>query len=422
MPILGLPSSLYPTSPAHFDIEKVIRPNILALHPYRCARDDYSEGILLDANENALGHSIPSSSAQKATRHEPELAPELQSTLALDLHRYPSPTHDPIKSRLAELRGLPGPEYVFLGVGSDEVIDLLMRVCVAPEREKILTTPPTYGMYAVCAQVNDVGIVKIPLELSGDKGEGGEQGRFSVRVDEVKKAVDADPSIKLIFLCSPGNPTGTLITLSTVRSLLEYENFKGIVVVDEAYIDFADPDASAVSLVKEYANLCVMQTLSKSFGLAAIRLGIALAHPALIQILMNTKAPYNISTPTASLALSALSPSAVDAMREKVSTLVASRGALLQRLAEFASLGLGAAIGGNAANFVMVPVLEKSGSGKPDNTRAQKIYKTLAEEEGVVVRYRGGEPGCAGCLRITIGTEEENEVLLNRLGELLKKF
>lgn len=185
MTILGLPPSLYPKSPAHFDIEKVIRPNILALHPYRCARDDYSEGILLDANENALGHSIPSSSTQKATQSEPELAPELQSTLSLDLHRYPSPTHDPIKSRLAELRGIPGPEFVFLGVGSDEVIDLLMRVCVAPEREKILITPPTYGMYAVCAQVNDVGIVKVPLELSGNNGEGGEHGRFSVRIEEV---------------------------------------------------------------------------------------------------------------------------------------------------------------------------------------------------------------------------------------------
>ncbi|CAL1708908.1 unnamed protein product [Somion occarium] len=323
MPILGLPPSLYPTKPAHFDIEKVIRPNILSLHPYRCARDDYSEGILLDANENALGHSIPSPSKQDTGS---TLEPELEHTLDLDLHRYPSPTHDPIKSRIAELRNLPGPEYAFLGVGSDEVIDLLMRICVAPGKEKILTTPPTYGMYAVCAQVNDVGVVKCPLELTGAFGEGGEKGRFSVRLEEMKKAIGADPSIKLIFLCSPGNPTGTLIPLRTVRELLEYENFKGVVVVDEAYIDFAEEGASAASLVHEYANLCVMQTLSKSFGLAAIRLGIAIAHPALIQILMNTKAPYNISTPTASLALSALSPPAVVSMREKL-------------------LGLGSAIG-----------------------------------------------------------------------------
>lgn len=177
MPIHGLASSLYPTHPPHFNIEQVIRPNILSLHPYRCARDDYSEGILLDANENALGHSIPS---QPTT-----LEPTLHPSLALDLHRYPSPSHDPIKSRLAHLRGLPGPEHVFLGVGSDEVIDLLMRVCVAPAREKILVTPPTYGMYTVCAQVNDIGVLKVPLELGGEEGEGGERGRFSLRVEEV---------------------------------------------------------------------------------------------------------------------------------------------------------------------------------------------------------------------------------------------
>lgn len=187
MTILGLDPTLYPKHPAHFDIENVIRPNILTLHPYRCARDDYSEGILLDANENALGHSIPringNGSAKQAAA--PDLEPELQATLDLDLHRYPSPRNDPIRERLAAMRGLPGPDYVFLGVGSDEVIDLLMRVCVAPGREKILTTPPTYGMYAVCAQVNDVGVVKVPLELGGEGGEGGEKGRFSLKVEEV---------------------------------------------------------------------------------------------------------------------------------------------------------------------------------------------------------------------------------------------
>ncbi|KAI0938616.1 hypothetical protein AcV5_000255 [Taiwanofungus camphoratus] len=422
MPILGLAESLYPTSPAHFDIEKVIRPNILALHPYRCARDDYSEGILLDANENALGHSIPRSSADHKTDHEVELDPELQSTLALDLHRYPSPRNDPIRERLASMRGLPSADYVFLGVGSDEVIDLLMRVCVVPGKEKIMTTPPTYGMYSVCAQVNDVGVVKVPLKLSGDAGEGGETGRFSLRVEEMKKAIDADPSIKLIMLCSPGNPTGTLVSPSALREVLEYDKFRGIVVVDEAYIDFASSGASSVRFVKQYANLCVMQTLSKSFGLAAIRLGMAFAHPALIQILMNTKAPYNISVPTAALALSALSPPAVATMSAKVSTLIKQRNVLVQKLPALAPLGLGAIIGGNDANFVMVPVLEKSGSGRPDNARAQKIYKTLAEEEGVVVRYRGGEPGCSGCLRITVGNQEENEVVLAKLEELLKKL
>src|SRR5712672_66362 len=181
---------------------------------------------------------------------------------------------------------------------------------------------------------------------------------------QVKKAIDADPSIKLVFLCSPGNPTGTLISLASIRAILDYELFKGIVVVDEAYIDFSEPGNSAVSLVAEYANLCVMQTLSKSFGLAAIRcvstfpsprmdvshhalsrrLGIAIAQPPLIQILSNTKAPYNISTPTAHLALRALSPVSLSAMRENIETLKASREKLLSSLHSMKELGLGRAI------------------------------------------------------------------------------
>lgn len=180
MPIHGLPP-LALAQPPHFSIEKVIRPNILALHPYRCARDDYQEGILLDANENALGHSIPHSTSSPSG-----IDSEITSTLDLDLHRYPDPSHPEIKQRIAELRGLPSTDRVFLGVGSDEVIDLLMRVCVTPGgNEKVLITPPTYGMYSVCAQVNDVGVVKVPLQLSGADGEGGLKGRFGLRVDEV---------------------------------------------------------------------------------------------------------------------------------------------------------------------------------------------------------------------------------------------
>ncbi|KAI0271161.1 pyridoxal phosphate-dependent transferase [Russula aff. rugulosa BPL654] len=396
-----------PTRPAHFNIERVIRPNILALHPYRCARDDYASGILLDANENALGHSISASEDSTTTTRNPT--------------ELPHPSHPKIKERITELRGLPGPDHVFLGVGSDEVIDLLMRVCVAPGREKILITPPTYGMYAVCAQVNDVGIVKVNLELTAERGEGGEKGRFSVRVDEVKKMIDADPSIKLIFLCSPGNPTGTLISLTSVRELLDYEPFKGIVVVDEAYIDFSEPGSSAASLVAEYANICVMQTLSKSFGLAAIRLGIAIAQPPLIQILSNTKAPYNISTPTAHIALRALSPASMSSMREKIETLKASRVKLLSSLHSLKELGLGRAIGAQDANFILIPVLARGGS-VPDSTRAQRVYLTLAEEEGIVVRYRGSEIGCQGCLRITVGTEEENAVALEKLRKTLENL
>ncbi|KAI0065288.1 histidinol-phosphate aminotransferase [Artomyces pyxidatus] len=416
MPILGLAPAAQALKPAHFDIERVIRPNILALTPYRCARDDYSSGILLDANENALGHSITSASSSAPLS-------EADDMLHLDLHRYPDPSHPLIKKRIAELRGLPSPEHVFLGVGSDEVIDLLMRVCVSPGAagDKILVTPPTYGMYSVCAQVNDVGVVKVDLELSGENGEGGEAGRFSVRIDEVKHTIDADPSIKLIFLCSPGNPTGTLISLASIRALLDYTPFKGIVVVDEAYIDFAERGSSAVSLVAEYANICVLQTLSKSFGLAAIRLGIALAQPSLIQILTNTKAPYNISTPTATLALRALSDDSLVQMRSKLERLGTQRTALRLELQKLAPLGVGEAIGGGDANFLVVPILAR-GSREADNDRAVRVYKTLAEEEGVVVRYRGGERGCRGCLRITVGSEDENEIVIAKLQKTLERM
>ncbi|KAJ4468892.1 histidinol-phosphate aminotransferase [Lentinula aciculospora] len=414
MPIHGLPLSKHSTKPVHFQIEHVIRPNILALHPYRCARDDYKEGILLDANENALGHSIPAQAS-------PNDASSYDSTLSMDLHRYPDPSHDPIKQRIVALRSVPGVDHVFLGVGSDEVIDLLMRVCVAPGKEKILITPPTYGMYSVCAQVNDVGVVRCPLELTGQAGEGGTKGRFCLRIAEVQKAIDADSSIKLVFLCSPGNPTGTTIPLESIKAILDHKTFKGIVVVDEAYIDFAGERSSAVGLVQEYANLCVMQTLSKSFGLAAIRLGIAIAQPPLIQVLTNTKAPYNISTPTAYLALSALSPPSLANMQSKIETLTASRVALLKALSDIAQLGLGSSIGSNDANFVMIPVLSKDGS-QPDNVRAQKVYKALAEENGVVVRFRGNEPGCEGCLRITIGSEDENATVIRKLQLVLNQY
>lgn len=262
--------------------------------------------------------------------------------------------------------------------------------------------------------------------------------------DQIQKAVSADSSIKLIFLCSPGNPTGTLIPLEAISEICEIPTYKGIVVVDEAYIDFAGENTSATSLVQKYSNIVVMQTLSKSFGLAAIRcvqavdqvlelcwtgkvltgkdrLGAAIAQPPLIQILTNTKAPYNISGPTAHLALQALSPEGLNLMRQKVRTIVDSRASLIDSLISLSSLCVGKVIGRNDANFVMLPILSGiGGAGSPDNGRAKTIYKRMAEQCGVVVRYRGGEFGCTGCLRITVGTEEENRIMLQRLEESLK--
>lgn len=218
-----------------------------------------------------------------------------------------------------------------------------------------------------------------------------------------------------------GNPTGTLIPLSDIKDLLEFPKFRGIVVVDEAYIDFAGPNVSAVELISSYANLCVMQTLSKGFGLAAIRLGMALAHPALITVLSNTKAPYNVSSLTADAAKTALSPKALRVMQGKIVSLVQMRTELIAAFSALHPLGLGTPLGGNDANFLLIPVLERGSTDNQryDNERSYRVYKRLAEEMGVIVRYRGNEFGCGGCLRITVGTRTENAALLKCIRQVL---
>jgi len=245
MPILGLKAP-GPSLPPHFSLEPLIRPNILALTPYRCARDDYSAGVLLDANENAIGSALPADTSDLA-----------------DLNRYPSPTHDDLRRSIASFRGVPDENWVFLGVGSDEVIDMLYRVLCVPGKDRVMTCPPTYGMYKVTANVNDIGVVEVPL-ITDD-------GAFQLDEEAMDQAFLAYPDLKLLFICSPGNPTGTLIPLDVIKRVLENKNYKGVVVVDEAYIDFSPSGTSAADLVNSYANVCVSQTLSKSFGLAAIR-------------------------------------------------------------------------------------------------------------------------------------------------------
>lgn len=353
----------------------------------------YSNSSILylsSANENSLGSTVQADQEQ-------------------ELHRYPSPSHPAIKESVTRLRSLPSIDYVFLGVGSDEVIDLLYRVCCTPSQDKALTCPPTYGMYGVCAVINDVQVEKIPLDVN--------QGRFQLDVGRIQDAYakDVDNKLKLTFICSPGNPTGSLINLKDIITLLEDENNNGLIVVDEAYIDFSDNDASAVQLVEKYSNLIVMQTLSKSFGLAGIRLGIAIAQPPLIQVLSNTKAPYNISTPTAKLAEEALSEKGVGNMKSFVAELKKNRDFLISELSSFKNVDR--VIGSNDANFVMLPILNDE--GKKDNEKAKYIYKHLAETDKIVVRYRGSEIGCEGCLRISIGTKTECVELLEKLKKLL---
>ncbi|ORY87497.1 pyridoxal phosphate-dependent transferase [Leucosporidium creatinivorum] len=391
--------------PAHFTLDKAIRSNILALQPYRCARDDYDEGILLDANENALGHALP----------PPTTNPDEGAFDDLSLHRYPSPLHLDLKQQICAFRNVPSPTNIFLGVGSDEAIDLLFRIACIPGKDRVLVCPPTYGMYSVCAQINDVEVVKLNLDVEG--------GAFRPKVDEINATLSAaakSPNpIKLTFLCSPGNPTGTSIPLDDIRAVLANPDYTGLVIVDEAYVDFGPEGSSAIRLLVEegWSNLVVLQTLSKGFGLAAIRLGLAFSSPEIIQVLNNIKAPYNISTPTAALAKRALSPSGLTLFRANLSTLIANRSTLSTALLALPSILQ--ILGAPHANFVLAQVGGKD--GKPDNVKAQKVYEKMAREDKVVVRFRGNEVGCEACLRITVGTKEECEAVVEKLAKLLEE-
>ena len=305
---------------------------------------------------------------------------------------------------------------VFLGVGSDEAIDAIIRCFCVPGKDQILTCPPTYGMYAVSAQINDVEIFEVPQ--SREKG-------FTIRPDAVNEALSTHPEIKVVYLCSPGNPTGSLVSKDLIRKVLEHPTWNGVVVVDEAYIDFASgnlsvppwvsDDISLAQWVTEWPNLIVMQTLSKAFGLAGIRLGAAFTSPEIAGLLNNAKAPYNICNPTSALAGAALQRANLAVMKRHRAKIVEQRGRLLKELPLIP--GIGDMIGGTDSNFLLWEVLDRSreAGGKPCNDTAMNVYQSLAESKGVVVRFRGKEPGCTGCLRITVGTAQEVDKLLREL-------
>ncbi|KAJ4192783.1 histidinol-phosphate transaminase [Fusarium falciforme] len=375
-----------------FNLEACARPNILALQPYRCAREqDDGTNILLDANENAYGPSLGDDIAKDGG----------SDVDFLGLHRYPDPHQEPLKQQLCQLRNTHAhtpktlkPENLFVGVGSDEAIDALLRCFCVPGRDRILTCPPTYGMYAVSAQVNDVAIVKVPL-LSAPS--------FAIDVPAVLAALSNEPNIKLVYLCSPGNPTGSLLAKADVQQILNHPTWNGVVVLDEAYIDFAPENASLAEWVTEFPNLVVMQTLSKAFGMAGIRLGAAFTSPPIARLLNSLKAPYNISSPTSSLASYAVSERGLAVMRANRARLLEQRDRLIEELPKIP--GVGRLRGGTESNFLLYEMLDAAGN--PDNATALAVYEKLAESKGVVVRFRGKEHGCLGCLRITLGTEAE---------------
>lgn len=310
------------------------------------------------------------------------------------------------------------PSHLFTGVGSDEAIDLLLRCFCIPRESQLLICPPTYGMYSVAAQVNDTPVVSIPQLLNP----------FRLDLPAIHAALSAAPQrIRLMYLTSPGNPTGSLISKGAVLSLLQHPTWNGILVVDEAYIDFADPGSSLAQLVTQYPNLVVMQTLSKAFGLAGVRLGFAFAAPEVAALLNAVKAPYNVSSLASAVGRLALRPESVAVMGRHRASIVAQRDRLVQALARVP--GLGPVRGGTASNFLLVPVLSggeeaamgSDGQGpRPCNEVALACYEALAGTKRVVVRFRGKEYGCEGCLRITVGTEEENDRLLAELPEVLK--
>lgn len=385
-----------------FDISKLARAQLLTLEPYRCARDDFKEGILLDANENTHGPSF-----QGMTQQEKELS----------LNRYPDPHQHELKKQIVEFRnaeregGDLGIENLCLGVGSDESIDALMRCFITPGKEKMVLCPPTYGMYSICGVVNDVTIVSVPLDLE----------TFDIIPENILDAIRKDPLIKLVYITSPGNPTAKTVEEAKLFQLLkgiEEENLNVLVVLDEAYIDFAPVGSSLCTLVNEHPNLVVLQTLSKAFALAGIRLGITYSNKEISLLLNSIKYPYNISNLTSDVATRATTTGALKETREKINRIIEQRSIVLEKLLGLKYVGRNR--GGLDANFILIEILNKD--LQPDNEVANRLYLALAKDNKVVVRFRGKELGCNGCLRISIGTAEENSILVSTFAKVLEEI
>ena len=336
------------------DINSVIslvRSNIRRLTPYSTARDEYKGklGVFLDANENPFSNGY---------------------------NRYPDPRQLSLKSLLAEIKGIAS-DKIFIGNGSDEAIDLCIRIFCEPRIDNIVTIRPTYGMYSVSAAINDVEVREVPL------------GRdFSLSADAMMAA--CDNNTKLMFICSPNNPTGNSMPVEQLRWLLEY--FNGVVVVDEAYVDFSS-QPSMLTLLDEYSNLIVLHTMSKAYGLAALRLGLAFAHPSIIELFSNVKYPYNINLAGMERAAELLERNVAD----EIALIKEERSRVMQQLSQMECVEK---VYPSDANFLLVKVAD-----------AKVMYDALIQEQ-IIVRDRSHVPGCEGCLRITIGTPQENDSLL----------
>ena len=345
-----------------FDLEALIRPNVRAMQPYSSARSEFTGAarVMLDANENSLGSVGP-----------------------VELNRYPDPHQTALKAALAPLKQL-SPAQIFLSNGSDEVIDLLVRLVARPGQDSVLCTPPTFGMYEVAAALNDVTLERVPLDAD-----------FQLSAAAVAEIVASEA--KIAFLCTPNNPTGNSLRLAAVEAVLR--GFAGLVVVDEAYGDFAE-QPSWTSRLAEFPNLVVLQTFSKAWGLAGIRLGMAFAAPAIIAYLNRIKLPYNVSENTQRLALGALADTT--RLAELRRQLLAGRAGLE---AQLPALPVVAQVFPSDANFLLTRFHADAGV----------VYQHLLDR-GIVVR-RPSQAALAGTLRLTVGTPAENEALVAALRE-----
>ena len=345
-----------------FDINNIIRQNIKTLKPYSSARDEFQgeASVYLDANENSFG-----------------------SPLEQSYNRYPDPLQFEVKKRLSEIKGVP-PKHIFLGNGSDEAIDILFRSFCNPGVDNVILVPPTYGMYEVSANINDIAIKRVPLTED-----------FQLNLEGIAEAID--DKTKLIFICSPNNPTGNSINREDVETVLA--NFNGIVVIDEAYINFSR-QKTFIQELTEYANLVILQTLSKAWGLAGLRIGMAFASEEIIEVMNKVKPPYNINEASQQLALKALQN--IELVNLWIRETLAERDKLVLKLKD---LDFVLDIYPSDANFILVKTTDPKG-----------IYNYLVGK-GIIVRDRSKVELCEGCLRITIGTPEENITLIQTLKE-----
>ncbi len=345
------------------DITSLLRPHLRQLQPYTSARDEYSgsEGVFLDANENPFG-----------------------SSTSQDFNRYPDPYQTALKEEIAKIKGA-SPAQLFLGNGSDEAIDLLFRAFCIPGQDNVILLPPTYGMYGVSAAINGVEVRNVSLTPE-----------FQLQPEKILASIDAHS--KILFICSPNNPSGNAVKREDIIFLLE--NFSGIVVVDEAYIDFYE-GASLLTVLDQHPNLLVMQTLSKAWGLASLRLGMAFASPELIRVLNQIKPPYNISGLTQETVLSALQNK--EKVDEFIQLILEEREFLRKELERLPYI---LRVHNSDANFLLVQF-----------EHPNQVYEDLVKEK-IIVRNRSSVLHCTGCLRITVGTRAESIALLQALDKV----